>query len=156
MASRQPTTTSRSGPATEARARWARPRALGVGALVVAWIVTLVGTLLGFAIGGSHHALGGTERVLVLALAGALTAPLAALEIRRLVRGAWRNTNTMLARADAFTAVAFSSLAAYALVAAPGRFWALLRHTEAPVATELLALVAAALVAGVLLWRTRR
>jgi serine/threonine-protein kinase len=150
-------TTARRGPPTEVRARWARPRAVTAGSVVAGWIVILVGSLLGWAISGAtHHALGPVERVLVVALAVALTAPLAALEIRRLVRGAWRNTNTMLGRADALTSVAFSSLAAYALIAGPGRFWGLLRHADPPVLTELAALFVAVAVAGVLIWRTRR
>jgi serine/threonine-protein kinase len=150
-------TTARRGPPTEVRARWARPRAVVAGTVVALWSVILVGSLLGWVVGGvGHHALGTVERVLVMALAIALTAPLAVLEIRRLARGAWRNTNTMLERADAFTDVAFASLASYALVAAPGRFWALLQHIDAPVVTELAALLVAAGVAGVLMWRTRR
>jgi serine/threonine-protein kinase len=150
-------TTARSGPPTQVRARWARPRALVAGGVVTLWLVILVGSLLGWAIGSAeHHALGPVERILTVALAIALTAPLAGLEIRRLLRGAWRNTNTMLGRADALTSVAFSSLAAYAIIAGPGRFWSLLRHSNPPALTEIAALVAAAAVAGVIIWRTRR
>ncbi len=144
---------SASGPMSQAR--WARPRAVVFGLLALAWCVIVAGSAIGFLIMTlTHHVLGGVEQVLVIALALALTAPLAVLEVRKLVRGAWRNTATMLGRADTLARASLLSLAAYAVVAAPGRFWGLLTHTPAPALTEIGAVIAA-LAVGVLSLRRR-
>ena len=68
------------------------------------------------------------------------------LEIRRLVRGDWRNTATMVGRADKLARASILSLAGYALVAAPGRFYGLLTHEPAPALTEIGAVLAAIVV----------
>ena len=75
------------------------------------------------------------------------------LEVRHLVRGAWRNTATMLGRADTLARASVLSLAAYAVVAAPGRFWSLLTHAPAPAISEIGAVVVALVVGGVSLRR---
>ncbi|MCU1277162.1 MAG: serine/threonine protein kinase [bacterium] len=143
-------------PATGAlsEARLARPRAVFFGLLALVWCVIVAGSAIGFAITGlTHHALGGVERILVLALALAMAAPLAVLEVRKLVRGAWRNTATMLGRADTLARASVLSLAAYAVVAAPGRFWSLLTHAPAPALTEIGAVVVAVFVGALSLRR---
>ena len=125
-------------------ARFARPRAVVFGLLALLWCVIIAGSAIGFLIMMlTHHVLGTVEQVLVVALALALSAPLGVLEVRRLVRGDWRNTATMVGRADKLMRASLLSLAAYALVAAPGRFWGLLTHTPAPALTEIGAVVAA-------------
>jgi serine/threonine-protein kinase len=137
------------------QARFARPRAVFFGLLALVWCVIVAGSAIGFLITAlTHHALGNVERILVVALALALTAPLAVLEVRKLVRGAWRNTATMLGRADTLARASLLSLAAYAVVAAPGRFWSLLTHAPAPALSEMGA-VAAALVVGAVSLRRR-
>ena len=103
----------------------------------------------------THHALSSVERILVIVLALVLSTPLAVWEVRRLVRGAWRNTATMIGRADVLGRASALSLGAYAIVAAPARFWAILHHASAPTETELGAIVAALLVGGYVLWRGR-
>ena len=144
---------SAAGPMSQAR--WARPRAVLFGLLALVWCVIVAGSAIGFLIMTlTHHVLGTVEQVLVLALALALTAPLAVLEVRKLVRGAWRNTATMLGRADTLARASLLSLAGYAMVAAPGRFWGLLTHTTAPALTEIGA-VAAAIFVGVVSLRRR-
>ena len=126
------------------QARWARPRAVVFGMLALLWCVIIAGSAIGFLIMTlTHHVLGGVEQVLVVALALTLTAPLGVLEVRRLVRGDWRNTATMVGRADKLMRASLLSLAAYALIAAPGRFWGLLTHTPAPALTEIGAVLAA-------------
>jgi hypothetical protein len=60
----------------------------------------------------------------------------------------------MLGRADTLARASLLSLAAYALVAAPGRFWGLLTHTPAPALTEI-GSIAAAIVVGALSLRRR-
>jgi serine/threonine-protein kinase len=141
-------------PAPMSQARWARPRAVVFGLLALAWCVIVAGSAIGFVIMTlTHHVLGTVEQVLVIALALALTAPLAVLEVRQLVRGAWRNTATMLGRADALARASLLSLAAYAMVAAPGRFWGVLSHAPAPAVTEIGA-VAVAIAVGA--WSLRR
>jgi hypothetical protein len=133
---------SQLGPMSQAR--WARPRAVAFGLFALLWCVIVTGSAIGFLIMTlTHHVLGGVEQVLVIALALALTAPLAVLEVRKLVRGEWRNTATMLGRADRLARASMLSLAAYAVVAAPGRFWGLLTHAPAPALTEIGAIVAA-------------
>lgn len=141
----------------DAKARRARPRAVTYGVLALLWCVVLGGSILGWAITlATGHPLTAVERMLVVALAAALTAPLAVVEIRKLVRGAWRNTATMLGRADTLMRASLLSLATYALVSGPGRFWALLaRGGGAPVLDEVLALVAAIAVGAAVLWRSR-
>ncbi|HEX4457651.1 MAG TPA: hypothetical protein VIA18_06755, partial [Polyangia bacterium] len=104
----------------------------------------------------THHALSSVERVLVVLLALVLSLPLGVWEARRLVRGAWRNTATMVDRAVILGRTLAMSLGSYALIAAPGRFWALLRHTNAPPETELGAIVVAIFVAAAVLWRGRQ
>jgi serine/threonine-protein kinase len=142
---------------TTSLARWARPRAVAFGLLALAWCGVLAGSLLGWALLlFTHHTLGPVEQILVVALALALTAPLAVLEGRRLAHGAWRNTATMLGRADVLARATGVSLAAYAAVSGPGLFWALLHHEHVPVATELPALLLAAVTGGVLYARPRR
>ncbi|MCA1663154.1 MAG: serine/threonine protein kinase [Myxococcales bacterium] len=132
------------------QARYARPRAVVFGLLAMAWCVIVAGSAISFVIMTlTHHVLGTVEQVLVVALALALTAPLAVLEVRKLVRGAWRNTATMLGRADTLARASLLSLAAYALIAAPGRFWGLLTHTPAPALTEIGAIAAAIVVGAV-------
>ncbi|MGZ3405328.1 MAG: serine/threonine-protein kinase [Polyangia bacterium] len=148
-----PSSPSRSGPLSNAR--FARPRAVLFGVLALVWCVIIAGSAIGFLITAlTHHALGNVERILVVALSLALTAPLAVLEVRKLVRGAWRNTATMLGRADTLARSSLLSLAAYAVVAAPGRFWALLAHVPPPELTEIGAVVAA-IVVGALSLRRR-
>jgi eukaryotic-like serine/threonine-protein kinase len=137
------------------QARFARPRAVFFGVLALVWCVVVAGSAIGILITAlTHHPLGNVERILVVALALTLTAPLAVLEVRKLVRGAWRNTATMLGRADTLARASLLSLAAYAVVAAPGRFWALLAHGSPPALTEIGAVVAA-LVVGALSLRRR-
>jgi serine/threonine protein kinase len=136
------------------QARFARSRAVFFGILALAWCVIIAGSAIGFAITAlTHHALGSVERILVVALSLTLTAPLAVLEVRKLVRGAWRNTATMLGRADTLARASLLSLAAYAVVAAPGRFWSLLTHTPPPELTEIGAVVAAIAVGALSLRR---
>ena len=138
---------SMAGPMSQAR--WARPRAVAFGVLALVWCVIIAGSAIGvLSMTLTHHVLGTVEQVLVLALALALTAPLAVLEVRQLVRGAWRNTATMLGRADTLARASLLSLAAYAVVAAPGRFLGLLTHSPAPAITEIGAVVAAIAVGG--------
>ena len=140
---------------TGSQARFARPRAILFGVLTLLWCVIVAGSAIGFAVMTlTGHVLGTVEQVLVLALALAITAPLAVLEVRKLVRGAWRNTATMLGRADLLARASLLSLAGYALIAAPGRFWGLLTHTPAPALTEIGAIVAA-IVVGALSLRRR-
>jgi serine/threonine-protein kinase len=139
---------------TGSQARYARPRAIVFGLLTMAWCVIVAGSAIGFVIMTlTAHVLGTVEQVLVIALALAITAPLAVLEVRKLVRGAWRNTATMLGRADTLARSSLLSLAAYALIAAPGRFWGLLTHTPAPALTEIGAIAAAIVVGAVSLRR---
>jgi len=140
---------------TASQARFARPRAVVFGVLALLWCVIVCGSAIGFLIMTlTHHVLGTVEQVLVVALALALTAPLAVLEVRRLVRGDWRNTATMVGRADKLARASLLSLAAYALIAAPGRFFGLLAHEPAPALTEIGAIVAAIAV-GVISLRRR-
>ena len=114
---------SQSGPMSQAR--WARPRAVAFGVFALLWCVIVAGSAIGFlTMTLTAHVLGTVEQVLVIALALAITAPLAVLEVRKLVRGEWRNTATMLGRADRLARASLLSLAAYAVIAAPGRFWA--------------------------------
>jgi len=80
----------------------------------------------------------------------------AILEIRRLLRGAWRNTATMLTHAHVMAKASGWSLAVYAMVSGPLRFWALLRHEPLPLVTELGAVVGALFAACFILWRARR
>ncbi|MDB4969517.1 MAG: serine/threonine protein kinase [Myxococcales bacterium] len=136
----------------------ARPRAVVFGLLALAWCVVLAGSLIGWSIMSiTHHTLSTVERVLVVALAVVMTAPLAVLEIRRLRRGAWQNTATMLGRADILARASALSLATYALLAAPVRLWSLLTHGGAsPLWSEQLALFAALAVGATILWRLRR
>jgi serine/threonine-protein kinase len=137
------------------QARLARPRAVAFGVFALLWCVIVTGSAIGFLIMTlTHHVLGTVEQVLVLALALAITAPLAVLEVRKLVRGEWRNTATMLGRADRLARASLLSLAGYAVIAAPGRFWGLLTHTPAPALTEIGAIVAA-IVVGVTTLRRR-
>ncbi|HEX9103124.1 MAG TPA: serine/threonine-protein kinase [Polyangia bacterium] len=146
------TTTSRSDPASQAR--FARPRTIAFGLLALLWCVIVAGSAIGFlTMTLTHHVLGTVEQVLVVALSLALTAPLAVLEVRRLVRGDWRNTATMVGRADKLARASLLSLAAYAFIAAPGRFWGLLTHAPAPALTEIGAVVAALAVGAVSLRR---
>jgi serine/threonine-protein kinase len=143
------------GTSPMSQARWARPRAVVFGMLTLLWCVIVAGSAIGFVIMTlTHHVLGPVEQILVLALSMAITAPLAVLEVRKLVRGDWRNTATMVGRADTLARASLLSLAAYALVAAPGRFWGLLTHTPAPALTEIGA-VAAAIVVGAVSLRRR-
>ncbi len=136
------------------QARFARPRAVLFGLLALVWCVVVAGSAIGFLITAlTHHALGNVERILVVVLAMTLAAPLAVLEVRKLVRGAWRNTATMLGRADTLARASLLSLAAYAVVAAPGRFWSLLTHTPAPAISEIGAVVVALVVGGISLRR---
>ena len=136
------------------QARWARPRAVVFGLLALAWCVIIVGSAIGLLLTAiTHHVLGAGEQILVVALALTLTAPLAGFEVRRLMHGAWRNTATMLGRADALARASLLSLAAYAVVAAPGRFLGLLEHAPAPALTEIGAVAAALVVGGVSLRR---
>ena len=138
-------------------ARFARPRALVFGVLALAWSIVLSGSLIATSLTElTHHALSSVERILVVLLALVLSLPLGVWEARRLVRGAWRNTATMVDRAILLGRTLALSLGAYALIAAPGRFWAILRHTNAPTETELGAIVVAILVAAVVLWRGRQ
>jgi serine/threonine-protein kinase len=149
----QPIPPSQLGPMSQAR--WARPRAVAFGVFALLWCVIVAGSAIGFLIMTlTHHVLGTVEQVLVLALALAITAPLAVLEVRKLVRGEWRNTATMLGRADRLARASLLSLAGYAVIAAPGRFWGLLTHTPAPALTEIGAIVAA-IVVGVMTLRRR-
>ena len=144
---------SQSGPMSQAR--WARPRAVAFGLFALLWCVIVAGSAIGFIIMTlTAHVLGTVEQVLVIALALAITAPLAVLEVRKLVRGEWRNTATMLGRADRLARASLLSLAAYAVIAAPGRFWGLLTHTPAPALTEIGA-IAAAIIVGSLSLRRR-
>jgi hypothetical protein len=97
------------------------------------------------------------ERTLALALAATLSAPLTILEMRRMFRGAWRNTATVLNRADTLARATGWSLASYALFAAPGRLWTLLhRGSGVPPLVEMVALGVAMLAGSVVLWRGRR
>jgi hypothetical protein len=136
----------------------ARPRAVVFGLVALAWCVVLAGSLIGWTIMSlTHHALSSVERSLVVALAVVMTAPLAVLEIRRLRRGAWQNTATMLGRADILARASALSLATYAILAAPVRLWSLLSHGgSSPVWSEQIALVAALCVGATILWRLRR
>jgi serine/threonine protein kinase len=140
------------------QARRARPRAVVYGLLAMAWCVVLGGSILGWAITlMTGHPVTPVERILVVALAATLSAPLAVVEVRSLLRGAWRNTATMLGRADTLARASLLSLAAYALVAAPGRFWSLLTHGGgAPMLNEVFALIAAAGVGAAVLFSARR
>jgi serine/threonine-protein kinase len=148
----QPIPPSQLGPMSQAR--WARPRAVAFGLFALLWCVIVAGSAIGFVIMTlTHHVLGSVEQVLVIALALALTAPLGILEVRKLVRGEWRNTATMLGRADRLARACMLSLAAYAVIAAPGRFWGLLTHTPASAFTEIGAIVAAIAVGVVSLRR---
>ena len=151
------TVSTRPAPTTPRPLR-ARPRAVGYGVVALLWCVVIAGSLIGASITAlTHHALTSIERMLVVALALALTTPLAIVEVRRLARGAWRNTATMLGRADLLARASALSLSAYAIVSAPGRFWSLLRDgRSAPASTEMLALLAAAVVGAVVLVRARR
>jgi hypothetical protein len=119
--------------------------------------VVLIGSLIGWTIRAvAERPLSSVERALTAALSVVLALPLAGVEVQRLRRGAWRNTATMLARADTLARATLPSLAAYALVAAPGRLWALLhRAPSAPPIVEVAALVAAVGVAAGVLWRGR-
>jgi serine/threonine-protein kinase len=150
-------TTSKSGPPDVTLAKWARPRVVTFGLVALFWSLVVAGSFIGFSITAvTHHALASVERLLVVALAAALTAPLAIWEVRRLVRGAWRNTATMLGHADVMTRASAWSLAAYAFVSAPARFWALLNHEAEPLWVELCAVGGALVAAAVILWRSRR
>jgi hypothetical protein len=138
----------------------ARPRAILYGLLVLVWCVIVAGSLLGtLLVRLSHHALTSMERGLDVALAILVSAPLAVLEVRRFLQGAWRNTATMLGRADRLGRAALWSLSAYAIISAAGRFWSLLLNHSAdvaggaPVGTEILALVAAAGVTASVLFK---
>jgi eukaryotic-like serine/threonine-protein kinase len=150
-------TTSKSNPPDMTMATWARPRVVAYGLVSLAWCLVLSGSIIGYTIMTvSHHVLASVEQLLVVALAVALTAPAAILEVRRLVRGAWRNTATMLVHADVMKRASGWSLAAYAVVSGPLRFWSLLMHVALPLWTELGAVVAALATAAVILMRARR
>jgi serine/threonine protein kinase len=145
-----------SSTANSSGASFARPRAVVFGLVALAWCVVISGSLIAASLTElTHHALSPLERILVVVLALVLSMPLAILEVRRLVRGAWRNTATMLGRANVLGRASALSLGAYAIVAAPARFWAILHHSSAPMETELGAIVAALLVGGYVLWRGR-
>jgi hypothetical protein len=119
--------------------------------------VVLGGSILGWALRlGTGHPLTAVEPVLVVALAMALTSPLAVIEVRRLLHGAWRNTATMLGRADTLARASLLSLAAYALIAGPARFWALLSCEPLSVSAEIAALGVAVVVGAWVLWAGRR
>jgi serine/threonine-protein kinase len=141
-----------------AQARWARPRAIAYGIAAFAWCVVLLGSIVGRAITTlSGRPLSHVERVLDVALALALAAPLVVLEVRRLVRGAWRNTATMVARAERLARAGVLSLAAYACLSAPGRFWALLERGGVGASLiEWAALVASLATGAWVLLRPRR
>jgi serine/threonine-protein kinase len=145
-------------PNSSPQIRTARPRAVMYGLVALAWCVVLSGSLMGWSIMWlTHRGLSPAERVLVMALALALTAPIAVIEIRRLRRGAWQNTATMLGRADILARASALSLATYAVVAAPARFYAMMTHgSTTPLWTELLALTVSIVVGISFLWRLRR
>jgi serine/threonine-protein kinase len=150
-------TTSKSAAPDMTIARWARPRVVAYGLLSMAWALVVSGSLIGYSIMQvTHHVLASVEQWLVLALAVAVTAPLVIMEVRRLVRGAWRNTATMLMHADVMARASGWSLAVYAAGSGPLRFWALLRHEALPLVTELGAVLASLIAACVVLWRARR
>jgi serine/threonine-protein kinase len=149
--------TAKSGPPDMTLAKWARPRAVAFGLLALVWCLVVAGSIIGFSITAfTRHALGPVERLLVVALATTLTAPPAIWEVRRLLRGAWRNTATMLLHADVLARASGWSLATYAFVSAPARFWALLNHQAEPLWVELCAVGGAVVAASAVLWRARR
>jgi eukaryotic-like serine/threonine-protein kinase len=138
-------------------AKWARPRAVTFGFFAVAWCAIVAGSFIGAAITYfTHHALGGVERVLVIALGVLLATPIAVLEARRLVRGAWRNTATMLDRAEKLTRATALSLVAYATVEAPYRFWSLLHQGAVNPIVDVLASAAAVAALIFVVARDRR
>jgi serine/threonine-protein kinase len=152
----QPGESAKLGVAVPALARWARTGAVAFGLLTLGWCTLLAGSLLAWTITLlGHHGLGQIERILVVVLAVALLAPLALFEVRRFLRGAWRNTATMLERAGVFARATVWSLACYALVSSPLRFWALVTRKDASPIGEVVALSIAAIVAAFLLWRRR-
>jgi serine/threonine-protein kinase len=161
---REPTMIAQTGenkrinPNLDGQARRARPRAIAYGLLSLMWCMVLAGSVLSYGIMEvTRHSLSSVDRMLSAALAATLSAPLAVLEVRWLMRGAWRNTMTMMRRGDTLERACAMSLGAYAFISAPGRLWALFEHgPNTPSPTELLALVVATGVGTAVLARSPR
>jgi serine/threonine-protein kinase len=141
------------------RARRARPRALGFGLAALAWAAVLVASLVSEAIRvAAARPLARVESVLAAVIAAVTVGPVAVAWVRELRRGAWKNTATMAARADALAVTCGASFAAYAVVAAVWRAEHALiaRGAGAPPWADLVAALVALAAGTLAAWRTLR